>query len=48
MYSFFSVNYKKVTLMLLIYWAVIGREGSSEKSYENKTHNTGFISPALL
>lgn len=48
MYSFFFRKLQKVTLLLLIYWAVIGREGSSEKSYENKTHNTGFISPALL
>lgn len=47
MYSFFFRKLQKGNT-LAPYWAVIGREGSSEKSYENKTHNTGFISPALL
>lgn len=47
MYSFFFRKLQKGNT-LAPYWAVIGREGSSEKSYENKTHNSGFISPALL
>lgn len=47
MYSFFFRKLQKGNT-LAPYWAVIGREGSSEKSYGKKTHNTGFISPALL
>lgn len=35
MYSFFSRKLQKGNT-LAPYWAVIGREGSSEKSYEKK------------
>lgn len=48
MYLFFFVNYKKVILLFFIYWVVIGREGLSEKLYENKIYNIGFISFVLL
>lgn len=35
MYSFFFRKLQKGNTLAL-YWAVIGREGSSEKSYEKK------------